>query len=106
MSPEFAAQVVAEGAFLVDVRERGEFLQRHVSGAEHLGRGIIELEIENLVPDVEVPIVCYCSSGNRSALVADNLQRMGYQNVLVVRGGLGAWIEAGLPTASAREAMD
>lgn len=104
--PEEAARAVEDGALLIDVRERGEYQQRHATGAEHLSRGLIELEIEGYVPDVTTPIVCYCSGGNRSALVADNLQRMGYQNVHVVRGGLQSWIEVGLPTSSEREMLD
>ncbi len=101
-----AAKSIENGALLIDVRERGEYLQRHATGAEHLSRGLIELEIEGYVPDTVTPIVCYCSGGNRSALVADNLQRMGYQTVQVVAGGLQAWIESGLPASSEREAMD
>ena len=101
-----AAALVEAGALLIDVRERGEYAQRHATSAEHLSRGVIELEIEHYAPDPATPIVCYCTGGNRSALVADNLQRMGYQNVRVVAGGLRAWIEAGLPTSSEREALD
>ena len=101
-----AARLVEDDALLIDVRERGEYAQRHAASAEHLSRGVIELEIENHAPDPAAPIVCYCSGGNRSALVADNLQRMGYTNVRVVAGGLRAWIDAGLPTASEKEFID
>lgn len=106
ISPQEAARMVEEGAILVDVRERGEYQLRHANGAENYRRGLIELEIEHSVPDAATPIVCYCSEGNRSALAADNLQRMGYQNVRVIRGGLSAWIEAELPTSSEREMME
>ena len=101
-----AALLVEDGALLIDVRERGEYAQRHAISAEHLSRGVVELEIERYAPDSTCPIICYCTGGNRSALVADNLQRMGYQNVRVVAGGLRAWIAAGLPTSSEREALD
>jgi rhodanese-related sulfurtransferase len=104
--PEEAVRKVGDGAILIDVRERGEYLQRHITGADHLGRGTIELEIEDYAPDVTTPIVCYCSGGNRSVLVADSLERMGYQNVEVITGGLKAWIQTGLPTSSEREVMD
>ncbi len=101
-----AAKLVENDALLIDVRERGEYAQRHAASAEHLSRGVIELEIERYAPDPATPIVCYCSGGNRSALVADNLQRMGYTHVRVVAGGLRAWIDAGLPTASEKEFID
>ena len=101
-----AARSVDAGALLIDVRERGEYAHRHVAGAGHLSRGVIEMEIERYAPDPATPIVCYCSGGNRSALVADNLQRMGYANVQVIAGGLRAWIDEGLPTASEKEFLD
>jgi rhodanese-related sulfurtransferase len=104
--PEEAIRRVGDGAILIDVRERGEYLQRHITGADHLGRGTIELEIENYAPDVTTPIVCYCSDGKRSILVAGNLERMSYRSVEVITGGLKAFIQSGLPTSSAREVMD
>ncbi len=106
IAPSEAVALVENGALLIDVRERGEYAQRHAISAEHLSRGVVELEIERHAPDPAGPIVCYCTSGNRSALVADNLQRMGYENVRVVVGGLRAWIAAGFPTSSEREALD
>ncbi|HZS45512.1 MAG TPA: rhodanese-like domain-containing protein [Blastocatellia bacterium] len=81
----------------IDVREDHEWEIDHASGAEHLGRGIIERDIEALVPDHNTEIVLYCGGGYRSALAADNLQKMGYTNVLSMAGGIRAWREANLP---------
>ena len=83
---------------LVDVREDNEWAQGHVPGAVHLGKGIIERDIEARVPDTESKVVLYCGGGFRSALVADNLQKMGYTNVESMDGGWRGWLEAGLPT--------
>jgi rhodanese-related sulfurtransferase len=79
----------------VDVREDGEFAVDHAAGARHIGRGILERDIENLIPDKAADIVLYCGGGYRSALAADNLQRMGYTNVTSMDGGIKAWREAG-----------
>lgn len=92
-------QTDGEGALLIDVREESDWREVHAKGARHLSRGIIELEIEEMAPDLNQPIICYCGGGSRSALVADNLQKMGYTNVKSMAGGMGAWKEAGLPTA-------
>ncbi|CAN5625657.1 rhodanese-like domain-containing protein [soil metagenome] len=93
-----AQREVANGnARLVDVREESEWNQGHAQGAHHLSRGVIEVEIEDEVPDANQPIICYCGGGGRSALVADNLQKMGYTNVRSLSGGMRAWKEAGLP---------
>jgi rhodanese-related sulfurtransferase len=83
---------------LVDVREDHEWAKGHLPGAVHLGRGIIERDIENKVPDTATKIVLYCGGGFRSALVADNLQSMGYTNVESMDGGWRGWTAAGLPT--------
>ena len=83
---------------LVDVREDNEWTQGHVPGAVHLGKGIIERDIEARVPDTGAKVVLYCGGGFRSALVADNLQKMGYTNVESMDGGWRGWLEAGLPT--------
>jgi rhodanese-related sulfurtransferase len=99
VSPTEASQMQANGAVLIDVRESDEFAKGHAQGAVHLSRGVIELRIEALVPDVSRPILCYCGGGSRSALAADSLQRMGYTNVASVAGGFKAWRESGLPTA-------
>jgi rhodanese-related sulfurtransferase len=82
---------------LIDVREDHEWLQDHAAGAEHLGRGIIERDIEKTAPDKDAEIVLYCGGGFRSALAADNLQKMGYTNVLSMAGGIRAWREANYP---------
>ena len=95
--PLDAAAAIKSGAALLDVRERGEFQRGHIPGATHLSRGTIELEIEGLVTDASTAILVYCGAGNRSALAADNLQRMGYTNVKSIAGGFQAWLDAGLP---------
>ncbi len=81
----------------IDVREDHEWQADHAAGARHLGRGIIERDIEKIVPDKDAEIVLYCGGGFRSALAADNLQRMGYTNVLSMAGGIRAWREANYP---------
>jgi rhodanese-related sulfurtransferase len=83
---------------LVDVREDNEWAQGHMPGAMHLGRGIIERDIETKVPRTDTKLILYCGGGFRSALVADNLQKMGYTNVESMDGGWKGWIAAGLPT--------
>ena len=87
-----------EKIVLVDVREESEWAQGHLPGAMHLGKGIIERDIEQRVPDTGAKIVLYCGGGFRSALTADNLQKMGYTNVESMDGGWKGWIGAGLPT--------
>jgi rhodanese-related sulfurtransferase len=82
---------------LVDVREESEFAKDHLPGAIPLGKGIIERDIEGKVPDLSTPLVLYCGGGFRSALAADNLQKMGYTNVLSMDGGIREWREKGLP---------
>ena len=91
-----ASQRQQAGAMLIDVRETEEFAKGHAQGAMHLSRGVIELKIEDLAPDLDAPIICYCGGGSRSALVADNLQRMGYTNVASLAGGFKAWKDQGL----------
>jgi rhodanese-related sulfurtransferase len=82
---------------LVDVREESEFAKDHLPGAIHLGKGVIERDIEDRVPDPKTPLVLYCGGGFRSALAADNLQKMGYSNVLSMDGGVRGWREKSLP---------
>ena len=81
----------------IDVREDHEWEAGHAKGAEHLGRGIIERDIERTIPDKQTEIILYCGGGYRSALAADNLQRMGYEKVHSMNGGWRAWQEAGMP---------
>jgi rhodanese-related sulfurtransferase len=78
---------------LVDVREESEFARDHLPGAIHLGKGVIERDIEDRVPDTKTPMVLYCGGGFRSALAADNLQKMGYTDVLSMDGGVRGWRE-------------
>jgi phage shock protein E len=85
------------GAILIDVRESDDFVKEHAKDAIHRSRGVIELKIEEIVPDTAAPIICYCGGGSRSALVADNLQKMGYTNVSSLAGGFKAWKDQGLP---------
>ena len=81
----------------IDVREDNEFATDHARGAVHLGRGILERDIETVIPDKHAEIVLYCGGGFRSALAADNLGKMGYTNVSSMDGGIRAWREAGYP---------
>jgi rhodanese-related sulfurtransferase len=83
---------------LVDVREDSEWARGHLPGAIHLGKGVIERDIEQAVPDKSTTLVLYCGGGFRSALAADNLQKMGYMNSISMDGGWRAWTAAGLPT--------
>jgi rhodanese-related sulfurtransferase len=87
-----------EKFLLVDVREDNEWQAGHIPGAVHMGRGIIERDIEQAVPDHNAAIVLYCGGGFRSALSAENLQKMGYTNVISMDGGWRHWTEAGFPT--------
>ncbi len=82
---------------LVDVREDNEYAKDHLPGAIHLGKGIIERDIEKAVPDMKAEIVLYCGGGFRSAMAADNLQKMGYTNVISMDGGIREWREKGYP---------
>lgn len=83
--------------YLVDVREESEWEAGHVKQAIHLGKGIIERDIERTIPDRQAEIVLYCGGGYRSALAAENLQKMGYTNVLSMDGGWRDWHERGYP---------
>ena len=87
-----------EKLILVDVREDNEWAKGHIPGAVHMGRGVIERDIEQSLPDAGSKLILYCGGGFRSALVADNLQKMGYTNVESMDGGWRGWTEAGLPT--------
>ena len=85
---------------LVDVREESEWARDRVPGAAHLGKGVIERDIEQAVPDINAEIILYCGGGHRSALAADNLQKMGYTNVISMDGGYRKWKEQGLEIES------
>jgi len=87
-----------EKFILVDVREDNEWAKGHLPGAVHMGKGIIERDIETSVPETGSKLILYCGGGFRSALVAENLQKMGYTNVESMDGGWKGWLEAGLPT--------
>ena len=89
----------SEKLILVDVREDTEWARGHIAGAIHLGKGVIERDVEQAIPDHAAPLVLYCGGGFRSALAADNLQKMGYTNVISMDGGWRVWVEAGYPTA-------
>lgn len=82
---------------LIDVREDNEFAKDHLPGAVHLGRGIIERDIEERYPDLKTELVLYCGGGFRSAMAADNLQKMGYTNVISMDGGIRGWREKSYP---------
>ena len=100
---EIAVEVVkakldaSEQFHFIDVREDNEWNNGHADGATHLGRGIIERDIEGIIPDKAAEIVLYCGGGYRSALAGDNLQKMGYTNVLSMAGGIKAWRDAKYP---------
>jgi rhodanese-related sulfurtransferase len=82
---------------LVDVREESEWAKGHLPGAKHIGKGVIERDIETAIPDKEAEIILYCGGGFRSALSADNLQKMGYKKVVSMDGGWREWTEKGYP---------
>ena len=86
-----------EKFLLIDVREESEFAKDHLPGALHLGKGVIERDIENAYPDLNTELVLYCGGGFRSALAADNLQKMGYTNVISMDGGIREWREKSYP---------
>jgi rhodanese-related sulfurtransferase len=86
-----------ERFYLVDVREESEWSRGHLPGAIHLGKGIIERDIEKTIPDPSATIVLYCGGGFRSALAAESLQQMGYSNVCSMDGGWRGWCDAGYP---------
>jgi rhodanese-related sulfurtransferase len=87
-------------AKLIDVREDNEWTASHAEGAEHLGKGIIERDIEAKVPDKSTELILYCGGGYRSALAADVLQKMGYTKVYSMAGGWKAWKESGAPVTA------
>jgi rhodanese-related sulfurtransferase len=84
-----------EKLIIVDTREDNEWARGHIPGAVHLGKGVIERDVEKAIPDKDAPIVLYCGGGYRSALAADSLQKMGYRNVISMDGGWRGWTESG-----------
>ncbi len=86
-----------EKFFLVDVREESEWEKGHIINAIYIGKGVIERDIEKKINNTEAEIILYCGGGFRSALVADNIQKMGYSNVSSMDGGYSGWIGAGYP---------
>jgi rhodanese-related sulfurtransferase len=90
---EFAGN--GERFILVDVREDHEWLQGRIPGAVHIGKGIIERDIERHIPDKDAKVICYCAGGYRSAIVCDNLQRMGYKDTISLDGGIRVWVMSG-----------
>jgi rhodanese-related sulfurtransferase len=92
-----AIERMEHGAQLIDVREDREWADGHAAGARHMGRGIIERDIVQTIPDTSSELILYCGGGYRSALAADNLQKMGYTNVFSLAGGWRAWQESQAP---------
>ena len=90
VSPEEVLRLVKAGATLLDVREKEEFEKCHLDGSTHLSRGLLETKVSQVVPDKSTQIVCYCSGGNRGALAAETLQKMGYKNIVSIEGGMNA----------------
>ena len=96
--PEVKKRMDRGDKFLIlDVREESEYAKDHLPGAVHLGKGVIERDIEMRVPDLNTEVILYCGGGFRSALAADNLQKMGYTNVVSMDGGIRDWREKGYP---------
>lgn len=102
ISTEEVARRIAKGEpfALIDVREESEFAKGRITTARHIGRGILERDVEKAVPDLDAEIVLYCGGGYRSALSAESLRKMGYRNVKSMAGGWREWNEKGLPTSS------
>jgi len=92
-----ARRAAGETFLLIDVREESEYAAGHIPGSLHLGKGVIERDIETKIPDTSTPMVLYCGGGFRSALAADNLQKMGYTQVISMDGGMRAWRERQFP---------
>jgi rhodanese-related sulfurtransferase len=93
-----AAKLQNHEAVIVDVREVDEWEEEHIPHAIHLSRGMIELDVEEKIPDPNTTVICHCGGGGRSALAAESLQKMGYKNVHSMAGGFKAWKAARLPT--------
>jgi rhodanese-related sulfurtransferase len=94
-------KMLRDGHILIDIREDREWADGHAAGAIHMGKGVIERDIESEIPDKSATLVLYCGGGFRSALAADALQKMGYTKVISLDGGWRAWNQAGLPIEKA-----
>lgn len=90
-------QLEGEQLYLIDVREDNEWERGHLPGAIHLGKGVIERDIENTIPDTDAELLLYCGGGYRSAIAAYNLKKMGYTQAVSVDGGFRGWVERGFP---------
>jgi rhodanese-related sulfurtransferase len=101
-----AARERGESFELIDVREQSEWAASRIAGARYIGRGVLERDAEQLLPDPDATIVLYCGGGYRSALAADALTRMGYRHVISMDGGIRGWREAGLPIDTAPATAD
>lgn len=95
VAPADVDAIVAAGGVLLDIRDKEEFDVEHIPGARNVSRGTLEMNIENVVPDLETVVVCYCNANNRGALSADTLRAMGYRNVRYLAGGLKAYRASG-----------
>lgn len=89
--PQDVAQLMAQGAVALDIRDPDEHAQGHIPGSIHLSRGKLEMNVEGVVPDMDTTILCYCNAFNRGALSAASLRDMGYYNAKFIAGGLNAW---------------
>lgn len=106
IAPQDVAAAVQAGAILIDIREKEEVLRGRAPGSLAIPRGILEGEIELHVRENHTPIICLCAGGNRSALAAESLQRMGYSNVQSVAGGVRGWLEAGLSLLARHQVIE
>jgi rhodanese-related sulfurtransferase len=95
VAPDDAAALIQAGAVVLDVREKDEFAGQRIEGAINISRGILEMRVTEVIPDKHTPVVCYCGGGNRGALAADTLQKMGYENVVSIGGGLNGYLARG-----------
>jgi rhodanese-related sulfurtransferase len=95
VAPGEAAALIEAGAVVVDVREQDEFAGQRIDGAINISRGTLEMRVTEVIPDKRTPVVCYCGGGNRGALATETLQKMGYENVVSIAGGLNGYLARG-----------
>lgn len=93
VTPQKAGELIGNGAIAIDVRDKEEFAGQHIDGAINISRGTLEMRITQVVPDKTAPIVCYCAGGNRGALAADTLVKMGYVNAVSIAGGMKGYLQ-------------